>query len=182
MSFTFRCLKDAAPSDPAPAATATTATKPRPTTPGNPQSVAEVANGAVATPAPFACATCASLRPAPGKQPDGWCEKFKTETFGQFTGGCPDGWTPADPAARELARRRARVVDDLTAHPEARYSFQVAGASPSGPGSSAVSVVLGIHMKAMSIIVCELVVPADRWPGLAIFIGHWRLAAEGKPS
>ena len=199
MAFRLRCL-DGAQNTFAGAATATTATiatnqpEPRRRTPETGESVAVVANVAVApsgkrkmqadTPprSPKACATCAHFTAAPGKTPDGWCRKHRTETWGAYAGGCASDWTAADPAARTLERRRAAVVARLEADPALRYSFDVQGATPTAPADGPVSVLLGLRMGDGSIVTGELHVPADRWPGIALFNEHLRLAAEAKPS
>ncbi|MDA8349301.1 MAG: hypothetical protein M0038_10940 [Pseudomonadota bacterium] len=129
-----------------------------------------------------ACATCAHYRAKPGQTPDGWCVNHRTETWGAHTGGCTADWTPAAPAARELERRRAAVVARLEADPALRYSFDVQGASPTAPANGTVSVMLGLRTTAGSIVTGELHIPADRWPGIAMFNEHLRMAAEGLPS
>ena len=129
-----------------------------------------------------ACGSCAHYRPAPGKQPDGWCAGHKVGTWGAYADGCADGWTPADPATRTLERRRAAVVARLQADPALRYAFDVQGATPSGPASGPVSVVLGLRDSMGAIVTGELTAPAERWPGLALFTEYWRMAAEARPS
>ncbi len=199
MAFRLRCL-DGAQNTFAGAATATTATiatnqpEPRRRTPQTGESVAVVAKVAVApsgkrkmqadTPPlpPKACATCAHYTAAPGKTPDGWCRKHRAETWGAYAGGCASDWTAADPAARTLEHRRAAVVARLEADPALRYSFDVQGATPSAPADGPVSVLLGLRMGDGSIVTGELHIPGDRWPGIALFNEHLRLAAEGKPS
>ncbi len=143
---------------------------------------ADVANVAVATHPTGACATCAHFRAESGKCPDGWCRKHCTETWGAYADGCADGWTPADTAARELERRRARLVDNLTAHPEARFSFDVQGASPTALANGPVSVMLGLRTAGGSIVTGEARIPANRWPGITLFNEHLRMAAERLPS
>jgi hypothetical protein len=86
-----------------------------------------------------------------------------------------DGFTPA---ARELERRRQTVADRLKADPMLRYAFDVQGASP-GPGAPApVSVMLGLRDRGGRIITGLMAVPADRWPGMAMFCAFWRDAAK----
>ncbi len=131
---------------------------------------------------PKACATCAHFTPAPGKTPDGWCRKHRTETWGAYAGGCAADWTPADPAARTLERRRAAVVARLEADPGLRYSFDAANAAPTAPANGPVSVLLGLRMAGGGIVTGELRIPGDRWPGIVLFGEHLRLAAEGRPS
>ena len=199
MAFRLRCL-DGAQNTFAGAATATTATiatnqpEPRRRTPQTGESVAVVAKVAVApsgkrkmqadTPPlpPKACATCAHYTAAPGKTPDGWCRKHRAETWGAYAGGCASDWTAADPAARTLEHRRAAVVARLEADPALRYSFDVQGATPTAPADGTVSMLLGLRMADGSIVTGELHIPADRWPGIALFNEHLRLAAEAKPS
>ena len=129
-----------------------------------------------------ACATCAHYRAAPGKTPDGWCTRHKVETWGAYADGCAADWTLADPAARELERRRAAVVARLEADPALRYGFDVQGASPTAPANGTVSVLLGLRMAGGSIVTGELHIPAHRWPGIVLFNEHLRMAAERRPS
>jgi len=143
-------------------------------TPSTPAATPTVPSGA--------CATCAHYRAKPGQAPDGWCVKHRTETWAQYAGGCAADWSPAAPAARALERRRAAVVARLEADPALRYSFDVQGASPTAPANGTVSVLLGLRMTDGSIVSGELRVPADRWPGIALFSEHLRMAAEGRPS
>lgn len=183
--FTLKCLQageDEHSGRPATAKTAKAATESRQHTARNPEPVAELAKLAVATPPPGACATCAHFRPAPGKQPDGWCARHKVETWGAYADGCAADWTPAAPAARELERRRAAVVARLEADSALRYGFDVANASPTAPASGPVSVMLGLRTADGSIVTGELRIPGDRWPGIALFAERLRMAAEGLPS
>ena len=129
-----------------------------------------------------ACGSCAHYRPGPGKQPDGWCARHKVETWGAYADGCADDWQPAEPDARTLERRRAAVVVRLQADPALRYAFDVQGATPSGPAQADLSVMLGVRVADGSIVTGELRIPADRWPGLALFTEYWRQAAEARPS
>ena len=131
---------------------------------------------------PKACATCAHFTPPPGKNPDGWCRKHRTETWGAYAGGCAADWTPADQATRTLERRRAAVVVRLEADPALRYSFDVQGATATAPADGTVSVLLGLRVADGSIVTAELRIPGNRWPGIALFNEHLRLAAEAKPS
>ncbi len=128
------------------------------------------------------CATCAHFTATPDKTPDGWCRKHRTETWGAYGGGCASDWTAADPATRTLERRRAAAVARLEADPALRYSFDVQGATPAGPADGPVSVLLALRDSSGAIISGELRVPADRWPGIALFTTYWRDAAEGMPS
>ena len=128
------------------------------------------------------CATCTHYTAEPGKTPDGWCRKHRTEAWGAYGGGCAADWTPADPATRTLERRRSAVVARLEADPALRYSFDVQGATPTAPADGPVSVLLGLRDSSGVIVTGELCIPAARWPGLAAFAEHWRKAAEGAPS
>ena len=125
-----------------------------------------------------ACATCAHFRARPGEAPDGLCRRLKVATCGAYA----DGWRPADPALVALARRRHAVAADLKAHPEARYSFDVQDATPSGPAQTDVSVMLGLRTATGGVVTGELRIPAERWPGLALFTQYWRQAAEARMS
>ena len=129
-----------------------------------------------------ACATCAHYTAEPGKTPDGWCRKHRTETWGAYAGGCASDWTPADPATRMLERRRSAVVARLEADPALRYAFDAQGATPAGPADGPVSVLIGLRDSSGVIVTGELHIPGDRWLGLAPFAEHWRKAAEGAPS
>ena len=129
-----------------------------------------------------ACASCAHFRAKPGQTPDAWCVKHRTETWGQYAGGCAADWTPAAPAARTLERRRAAVVARLEADRALRYSFDVQGASPGAPADGPVSVLLGLRDSTGGIVTGELHIPAHRWPGVALFGERLRMAAEGLPS
>ncbi len=82
----------------------------------------------------------------------------------------------------DLERRRSRVIAALQADPMLRYSFDVQGASVTGPAPSDVSVMLGLRDANGTIIAGELRVPAHKWPGLAVFIAFWKEASERKPS
>ena len=128
------------------------------------------------------CSACAHFTATPDKTPDGWCRKHRTETWSAYANGCADDWTLADSAARELERRRADVVVRLTANPALRYSFDVANASPTGPAERPVSVMLGLRTASGSIVTGEARIPANRWPGPALFAEHLRMAAEALPS
>jgi len=57
----------------------------------------------------------------------------------------------------------------VQAYPGLRYAFDAANASPVGPTTGPVSVLLGVRMADGSIVRAELRVPADRWPGVAVF-------------
>jgi len=127
---------------------------------------------------PKACATCAHYTPTPGKAPDGWCRKHRTEAWGAFASGCAADWTPADPATRTLERRRSAVVARLEADPALRYSFDVQGATPTAPANGPVSVLLGLRMAGGGIVTGELRIPGDRWPGIAVFAEFWDAASE----
>lgn len=129
-----------------------------------------------------ACATCAHYRAKPGQTPDGWCARHKVETWGAYSDGCADDWTPATENARVLERRRAEVIARLKADTKMRYSFEVQGASPAGPAQTDVLVLLGLRDSTGRIVTGELRVPANRWQGLALFAEYWRQATEGWPS
>ena len=81
-----------------------------------------------------------------------------------------------------LARRRHAVAKQLEADPSLRYSFDVANASPTGPASGPVSVVLALRDSTGVVVAGELRIPADRWPGVGAFAEHWRQASEAPPS
>ena len=123
------------------------------------------------------CACCTHFEARPGEAPDGWCTRHKVETWAAPLFECR-AYRPADQALVALARRRHAVAADLKAHPKARYSFDVANASPSGPASGPVSVVLALRDSTGAIVAGELRVPAARWPGVGAFAEHWRQAGE----
>jgi hypothetical protein len=129
-----------------------------------------------------ACATCLHFRAKPGQTPDGWCVKHRTETWGAYADGCAADWQPAAPAARELERRRQRVIARLQADPALRYSFDVANASLTAPASGPVSVLLGLRTATGGIVTGEAHIPAALWPGVAMFNERLRQSAEGLPS
>jgi hypothetical protein len=129
-----------------------------------------------------ACATCAHYRAKSGQAPDGWCTKYRTETWGAYANGCANDWQPAEPDARTLERRRAAVIARLEADPALRYGFDVRGATPNAPADGPVSVMLGLRTTDGAIVTGELRLPADRWPGMALFTAYWRQAAEARPS
>ena len=129
-----------------------------------------------------ACATCLHFRAKPGQTPDGWCVNHRTEAWAQYAGGCAADWTPANAAARELERRRADVVARLKADSALRYSFDVANASPTAPADGPVSVMLGLRTATGGIVTGEARIPANRWPGVALFGERLRMAAEALPS
>lgn len=126
------------------------------------------------------CACCTHFEAHPGETPDGWCSRHQVEAWAEPLFECR-GYRPADPALVALARRRHAVAADLKAHPEARYSFDVQGASPSGPATADVSVMLSLRTADGAIVAGELRVPAERWPGLTPFCEHWRQAGEALP-
>ena len=127
---------------------------------------------------PKACATCAHFTPAPAKTPDSWCRKHRTETWGAYAGGCAADWTAADQATRTLERRRAAVVARLVSDPALKHAFDVQGATPTAPADGTVSMLLGLRMADGSITTGELRIPADRWPGIAVFSEFWDAAGE----
>lgn len=129
-----------------------------------------------------ACASCLHFRAKPGQTPDGWCARHKVETWGTHAGGCADDWTPVDTAARELERRRQRVIARLQADPALRYSFDVANASLTASASGPVSVLLGLRTATGDIVTGEAHIPAALWPGVAMFNERLRQSAEGLPS
>ena len=180
--FTLKCLQDGEDDHPTRPATAKSATDSEQRHAPSREPLAGLAKLAVATPPSGACGSCLHFRPAPGKQPDGWCTRHKVETWAQYAGGCADDWTPADSAARELERRRTDVVARLKADPELRYSFDVANASPTAPADGPVSVMLGLRTATGTITTGEARIPANRWPGVALFGERLRMAAEALPS
>ena len=179
MTFKLQCLGAPENMGSAPAATATAATGA--TNPATSQrSVAHVAH--VATPPGMArCSARAHFQTRPGETPDGWCGRLSVETWAAPLFQCGT-WRPVDAALVALARRRATVVKQLQAEPVLRYAFDVQGASPIVPASGPVSVVLALRDSTGAIVTGEVVVPADRWPGVAVFTAYWRDAAERKPS
>ena len=124
------------------------------------------------------CSACAHFLARPGDTPDGWCSRHAVEAWGEPLFECRTS-RPSDAALVALARRRAAVAADLRVHPEARYSFDVQGASPIGPARGPVSVVLAVRDSTGAIVTGELRVPAERWPGLALFIEYWRTGRTG---
>ena len=129
-----------------------------------------------------ACATCTHFRAKAEQSPDGWCAKYRTETWGAYADGCADGWKPADQALVAVAHRRHAVSKQLEADPALRYAFDVAGATPGGPAQTDVSVVLSLRTADGAIVAGELRVPADRWPGVGAFAAYWQQAGEVPPS
>lgn len=125
-----------------------------------------------------ACGACANFRTNPGTI-YGYCSRYKVETWGQYGGGCLNGFIPADNAAREIERRRAAVANRLRADRTLRYSFDVQGATPRGPASGPVSVMLGMRDQVFGIVTAELQVPAERWD-MAAFMEY--LHAQERPS
>ena len=125
------------------------------------------------------CACCKHFEARPGDTPNGWCTRHQVETWSTPLFECLT-YRPADPALVALARRRHAVAADLKAHPEARHSFDVANATPSGQASGPVSVVLGLRDSTGAIVTGELTVPAERWPGLTPFCEYWRESAEAR--
>lgn len=86
------------------------------------------------------------------------------------------------PAIADLERRRLKVIGELCADPALRYAWDVQDATPAGPAMGQVSVLLGLRDATGAITTGELRVPAEKWPGIALFADHWRQAAEGRPS
>ena len=173
----------------APPATPATSATQDPVAPPRVARVATVAGGTSETefsqaappPGMAGCACCAHFQPRPSEAPDGWCTRHQVEAWAAPLFECR-GYRPADPALVALARRRHAVAADLKAHPEARYSFDVANASPSGPATADVSVMLSLRTADGAVVAGELRVPAERWPGLALFTEYWRQAAEARLS
>ncbi len=164
----------------APVATATCATTAT-NAAADSESVAPVAIVAVAPPPGMArCSACAHFEARPTEAPDGWCTRHKIETWAAPAFTCPT-YRPADPALVALAHRRHAAAKQLEADPALRYAFDVAGATPSGPASGPVSVVLALRDSTGRICAGELRIPPDRWPGVGAFSKYWRTAAEGKP-
>ena len=168
-----------------PATPATSATQ-DPVAPPRVATVATVAGGtaetAISAPPPgmARCSACAHFEPRAGDRPDGWCSRHAVEAWGEPLFECRT-YRPSDAALVALARRRAAVAADLRAHPEARYSFDVQGATPIGPAQADVSVMLGVR-TADGVVAGELRVPAERWPGLALFTEYSRDCAEARLS
>ena len=127
------------------------------------------------------CAACAHFEGRPGEAPDGWCSRHAVEAWSAPLFECGT-YRPADAALVALARRRHAAAVDLKAHPETRYSFDVQGATPSGPAQADVSVMLGLRTTDNAIVAGELRVPPERWPGITLFSEFWRLAAEARLS
>jgi len=127
------------------------------------------------------CSACAHFAARPGETPDGWCSRHEVEAWAAPVFQC-DTYRPADAALVALARRRAAVVKQLQADPALRYAFDAANASPVGPAQTDVSVLLAVRDASGAIVSAELRVPADRWPGVAVFTEHWRQAAERLPA
>ncbi len=127
------------------------------------------------------CACCAHFEARPGDTPDGWCTRHQVETWAAPLFECRT-YRPADPALVALARRRHGVAKQLEADPALRYAFDVAGATPGGPAQTDVSVVLSLRTADGAIVAGALTVPAERWPGLALFTEYWRTAAEARLS
>ncbi len=123
------------------------------------------------------CTCCAHFQPRPGEGPDGWCTRRKVETWAAPLFECRT-FRPADQALVALAHRRHGVAKQLDADPALRYAFDVAGATPCAPAQTNVSVMLSLRTADGSIVAGELRVPAERWPGLALFTEYWRQAAE----
>ncbi|MDA8351553.1 MAG: hypothetical protein M0038_22660 [Pseudomonadota bacterium] len=125
------------------------------------------------------CSACAHFEPRPGDTLDGWCSRHAVEAWSAPLFECRT-YRPDDAAVVALARRRHAVAADLKAHPETRYSFDVQGATPGGPASGPVSVVLALRDSTGRICAGELRVPPERWPGITLFSEFWRLAAEAR--
>ncbi len=172
----------------APPATPATSATQDPVAPPRVARVATVAGGTSETefsqaappPGTARCSACAHFEERHGDPPDGWCSRYAVETWSTPLFECR-GYRPADPALVVLARRRHAVGRQLEADPTLRYSFDVQGATPSGPAQTDVSVMLGLRVADGSIVTGELTVAADRWPGLALFCEYWRQAGEALP-
>ena len=96
----------------------------------------------------------------------------------RLRGGLDTG-RPGYPDARAST---GAVVARLEPDPALRYSFDVQGATATAPADGTVSVLLGLRVADGSIVTAELRIPGNRWPGIALFNEHLRLAAEAKPS
>lgn len=188
MTFRLRCLEPKQ-TRAAPAATATSATTATDCC-FSPVCVADVAVAPAPEPSNAAnhpsppgmarCSACRHFEPRAGESPDGRCSRFATEAWSWPLFECR-GYRRADPALVELWRRKAEVVARLRTDSALRYAFDVAGATPRGAALGEVSVVLGLRTKATT-VTGELRIPADRWPGLALFTAYWHKAAQGRPS
>ena len=86
------------------------------------------------------------------------------------------------PRERDLERRRQAVADQLRAEAALKYAFDVRGASPVRPAPGPVSVMVGLRDAEGRIVTGELHIPAEMWPGLAVFTAYWREAAERRSS
>ena len=171
-----------------PATPATSATQ-DPVAPPRVARVATVAGGTSETefsqaappPGMARCSACAHFQPRPSEARDGWCTRHQVETWAEPLFECRT-YRPAAPALVALARRRHAVAKQLEADPSLRYAYDVQDATPSGPASGPVSVVLALRDSTGAIVAGELRVPADRWPGLTPFCEYWREAAEARLS
>jgi hypothetical protein len=122
------------------------------------------------------CATCMHYRARRGEQPDGFCRRYDTETWGQVEFSCP-GFEPADEAVRAREARRAKVEAELRAHPELQRAFDVADAPLKAESGASVSVVLAVR-HGDQILSGEVLVPREKWNSAALIAV---LETEGKP-
>ena len=121
--------------------------------------------GSAPPPGMARCAACRSFQARPAGEPngiEGWCTRFHVETWSEPLFVCA-GYVPADPGVVALHRRRVEVIQRLKAQPAVRYAWDVENASPAGPASTDVSVMLGIRQGDGTILTGALRIPAARW-------------------
>lgn len=73
------------------------------------------------------------------------------------------GYVPADALTVALHRRRVEIAQRLKADTALRYAWDVENASPTGPASADVSVMMGIRQGDGTILTGALRIPGARW-------------------
>ena len=123
------------------------------------------------------CSACRSFQARTATEiggANGWCNRFHVETWSEPLFICA-GYVPADALTVALHRRGVEVVQRLKAKPALRYSWDVENATPAGPASSDVSVMLGIRQGDGTILTGALRIPGDRWD-----MGAFMAALDGE--
>lgn len=115
----------------------------------------------VVGPGEVLCRECSHFDARTGAKPDGWCRRYREETWSSVPFTCL-GYEPADEAERAREARQARVEADLRANPDKRVCFEVAGAPLKGSPGEPVSVMLAVR-HGDQILSAELHIPRERW-------------------
>lgn len=122
------------------------------------------------------CAACRHFQARVGQSPDGWCRKYRVETWGEYRDGCADAFTAADPADRALEARQQEVEARLRTDQNLRIAADVADAPLRPEPGRPVSIVLAVRTAA-GIVSAELHAPRERFDP-ALFIRYLKETSE----